>query len=95
MHVAIANVLPWNNGHPARDPAILELNAGVAALAASEHIELLEFHATLEGPSRPGTMRDDWTRRATIRRWRATGGSASSRFAGSLPAEPRMLRPCS
>jgi lysophospholipase L1-like esterase len=61
VHVAIANVLPWNNGHPARDPAIRELNAGVAALAASERIELLDFHATLEDPARPGTMRDDWT----------------------------------
>jgi lysophospholipase L1-like esterase len=61
VHVAIANVLPWNNGHPARDPAIRELNAGLAALAASERIELLDFHATLEDPARPGTMRDDWT----------------------------------
>jgi acyl-CoA thioesterase-1 len=59
--VAIANVLPWNNGHPGKDPAIRAVNAGIAALASTEQIELFDFHTTLDDPSRPGTMRDDWT----------------------------------
>lgn len=59
--VAIANLLPWNNGFPARDPLIRELNAGIAVLAAAEQIALLDFYATLEDTARPGTMRDAWT----------------------------------
>jgi lysophospholipase L1-like esterase len=61
VRLAIANVLPWNNGHPGKDPVIRAVNAGIAALAASERIELFDFFATLEDPSRPGTMRDAWT----------------------------------
>jgi lysophospholipase L1-like esterase len=61
LPVAIANLLPWNNGFPARDPVIRELNAGIAAFAAAEGVDLLDFFATLEDPSRPGTMRDAWT----------------------------------
>ena len=59
--VAIVNLLPWNNGFPAKDPLIRELNAGIAAFAAAEGLELLDFFSTLEDPARPGTMRDAWT----------------------------------
>ena len=61
LPVAIVNLLPWNNGFPAKDPLIRELNAGIAELAAAEGIVLLDFHATLEDPDRPGTMPDAWT----------------------------------
>jgi lysophospholipase L1-like esterase len=60
LPLAIANLLPWNNGFPANDAAIRELNAGIAELAGEEDIPLLDFYATLEDPARPGTMRDDW-----------------------------------
>jgi lysophospholipase L1-like esterase len=61
LPVALANLLPWNNGFPAKDPLIRELNAGIAALAAARSVELLDFFATLEDPERPGTMPDEWT----------------------------------
>ena len=61
LPVAIANLLPWNNGFPAKDPPIRELNARIAAWAAAEGVVLLDFFATLEDPARPGTMRDAWT----------------------------------
>jgi lysophospholipase L1-like esterase len=60
LPMAIANLLPWNNGFPAKDPAIRELNAGIADLAGEEGILLLDFYATLEDADRPGTMRDAW-----------------------------------
>jgi len=61
LPVAIVNLLPWNNGFPAKDPLIRELNAGIAAFAAAEGLPLLDFFSTLEDPDRPGTMRDAWT----------------------------------
>jgi lysophospholipase L1-like esterase len=61
LPVAVANLLPWNNGFPANDPLIRELNAGIAAFAAAEGVELLDFFATLEDPARRGTMPDAWT----------------------------------
>ena len=61
LPVALVNLLPWNNGFPANDPLIRELNAGIAAVAAAEGAELLDFYGTLEDPARPGTMRDAWT----------------------------------
>jgi lysophospholipase L1-like esterase len=59
--VALANVLPWNNGYPDKEPVIRALNARVADLATSEGVPLLDFYATLEDPERPGRMREDWT----------------------------------
>jgi lysophospholipase L1-like esterase len=59
--VGIVNLLPWNNGFPAKDPLIRELNANIAAFAAAQQLELLDFFSTLEDPARPGTMRDEWT----------------------------------
>jgi lysophospholipase L1-like esterase len=60
LPLAIANLLPWNNGFPANDAAIRGLNAGIAELARDSGIPLLDFYATLEDPARPGTMRDEW-----------------------------------
>jgi lysophospholipase L1-like esterase len=61
LPVALVNLLPWNNGFPAKDPLIRELNDGIATFAAGEGVVLLDFFATLEDPARPGTMRDAWT----------------------------------
>ena len=57
LPVAVCDVLPWNNGWPAKEQPIRELNALIATLA----VPLLPFHDTLEDPERPGRMRDDWT----------------------------------
>jgi lysophospholipase L1-like esterase len=61
LEVAIADVLPWNNGHPAADSQIEALNLLIAEIAADESIPLLPFHATLEDPGAPGLMKPEWT----------------------------------
>ncbi len=61
LDVAITDVLPWNNGHPAADAKIAELNRRIRAIAADEEVPLLPFHDTLEDPARPGTMKPRWT----------------------------------
>jgi lysophospholipase L1-like esterase len=61
LRVALADVLPWNNGWPDAEPRIRELNALIAEIAREEDVVLLPFHETLEDPERPGRMRDDWT----------------------------------
>jgi lysophospholipase L1-like esterase len=57
LRVAVADVLPWNNGWPRAEAAIRELNASIEGMG----VPVLPFHATLEDPERPGRMRDDWT----------------------------------
>ena len=57
LRVAVADVLPWNNGWPAAEPRIRELNALIDGLGAP----VLRFHETLEDPERPGRMREEWT----------------------------------
>jgi lysophospholipase L1-like esterase len=59
--VALADVLPWNNGWPDAEPEIRRLNDLIAAIAREEGATLLPFHDTLEDPERPGRMRDEWT----------------------------------
>lgn len=61
LRVAIADVLPWNNGWPRAEPQIRELNALIAAVAADEDVPLLRFHDALEDPRRPGRMKEEWT----------------------------------
>ena len=57
LRVAIANLLPWNNGWPEAERPIRELNAAIDALG----VPVLRFHETLEDPERPGRMRERWT----------------------------------
>jgi lysophospholipase L1-like esterase len=59
--VALADVLPWNNGWPGAEPAIRRLNELVHAICREESVPVLPFHATLEDPDRPGRMREEWT----------------------------------
>ncbi len=59
--VLLPDVLPWNNGWPAAEPTIRELNGLIEALAASEGVPLLPFHETLEDPELPGRMKAEWT----------------------------------
>ncbi len=61
LRVAIADVLPWNNGWPDAEPEIREFNALIAELARDEGVPLLPFHDTLEDPERPGRMKEEWT----------------------------------
>jgi lysophospholipase L1-like esterase len=61
LQVAVADVLPWNNGWPDAEPEIRELNASIAELARDESVPLLPFHDTLEDPEWPGRMKAEWT----------------------------------
>ena len=57
LDVVVADVLPWNNGWPAAEPQIRELNKLIAELG----VPVLPFHDTLEDPERAGRMREEWT----------------------------------
>ncbi len=61
MRVALADVLPWNNGWPEAEPKIRRVNELIAEIARDEDVPLLPFHDTLEDPDRPGRMREEWT----------------------------------
>jgi len=61
LRVALADVLPWNNGWPQAEEPIRRLNMLIAAIARTERVPLLPFHDTLEDPNRPGRMRSEWT----------------------------------
>jgi len=57
LRVAVADVLPWNNGWPAAEPSIRDLNALIEGMS----VPVLRFHDTLLDTERPGRMREDWT----------------------------------
>jgi len=61
LRVALADVLPWNNGWPDAEPKIRRLNELITAVARDEQVPLLPFHDTLEDPERLGRMREEWT----------------------------------
>jgi lysophospholipase L1-like esterase len=61
LRVALADVLPWNNGYPKAAEPIEDLNKRVRALAREERVRLLPFHDTLADAERPGRMRGEWT----------------------------------
>ena len=61
LRVAIADVLPWNNGWPNAEPKIRGLNVLIAGIAREESVPLLPFHDTLEDSDLPGRMREEWT----------------------------------
>lgn len=61
LRVAIAQLLPWNNGYPEADPKIRHLNELIRALAHEEGVLVLPFYETLEDPDRPGRMKEEWT----------------------------------
>jgi lysophospholipase L1-like esterase len=61
LRVAIADVLPWNNGYPGAAPAIRRLNRLIERIGTEEEVPVIQFHDTLEDPRRPGRMRADWT----------------------------------
>jgi lysophospholipase L1-like esterase len=61
LRVAIAEVLPWNNGGPPAEPAIAELNVEIAKIAREEKAVLLPFHDVLIEQGEPGRMADGLT----------------------------------
>lgn len=61
LHVALADVLPWNNGDERAAAEIARLNELVRAVAAELEVPLLPFHATLADPEDPTRMADGLT----------------------------------
>ena len=61
LAVALADVLPWNNGDGRAANDIARLNVLVRALAEGLGVPLLPFHDTLVDPARPHRMREEWT----------------------------------
>lgn len=61
LRVAIADVLPWNNGGPPAEPAIEELNRAIADIARDEEATLLRFHDALIAKGEPGRMAEGLT----------------------------------
>jgi lysophospholipase L1-like esterase len=61
LHVAVADVLPWNNGDARATQDIVRLNQLVRAIADGLGVPLLPFYDTLADPERPYRMRDEWT----------------------------------
>ena len=59
--VAMVELLPWNNGHPAADPEIERLNELIHGIAEDEDVPVMPWHDALEDPDEPGTMRADLT----------------------------------
>ena len=57
LPVAVCDVLPWNNGWPAKEPEIRRLNELIQGFG----VPVLPFHDTLEDPDRPGRMKAEWT----------------------------------
>lgn len=76
LAVAVAELLPWNNGYPRFAGAIAELNRRIRALGRAEAVRVLPWFAALEDPARPGRMRSDLTFEGdhpTIRGYRRLG----------------------
>jgi lysophospholipase L1-like esterase len=61
FRVALADVLPWNNGDAAAANEIARLNQLIRAIADNVDVPLFPFNQTLADPSRPSRMRDEWT----------------------------------
>lgn len=61
MRVAITEVLPWNNGPPPAEAAIVRLNRAIRAIGREERVPVFAWYGRLEDPGRPGRMRADWT----------------------------------
>lgn len=61
LRVAIAELLPWDNGHPAADGEIARLNRLIHGIGHDEGVPVLRWHRALEDPAEPGTMRPGLT----------------------------------
>jgi lysophospholipase L1-like esterase len=61
LALAVADVLPWNNGDDRAAAEISRLNALLAQIAARTAATLLAFHDTLADPADPRRMRQGLT----------------------------------
>ena len=61
LRVAIADVLPWNNGDSRAAADIDKLNELIRSIAGGQDVPLFRFSETLADPSRPTRMRETLT----------------------------------
>lgn len=61
LSVAVADVLPWNEGDAAAATAIVRLNGLIRAFACGLGLRVVAFHDTLVDPVDPYRMREDLT----------------------------------
>jgi lysophospholipase L1-like esterase len=61
LRVAIADVLPWNNGDSRAAGDIDKLNELIRSIAEGQDVPLLRFNEMLADPSRPTRMRETLT----------------------------------
>jgi lysophospholipase L1-like esterase len=56
LRVYLADVLPWNNGHPQFDGKIAQLNRMIAAIGRDEGVIVIGLHDALEDPRQANVM---------------------------------------
>jgi lysophospholipase L1-like esterase len=61
LRLAVADVLPWDNGDARAADDIRKLNVLIGQLAAEVHAALLRFHDTLADPADASRMREGLT----------------------------------
>jgi lysophospholipase L1-like esterase len=61
LEVELAQLIPWNNGHPTYDGEIRALNRLIDGIGRDERVRVLPFYAVLLDPDRPGQMKNIWT----------------------------------
>jgi lysophospholipase L1-like esterase len=61
LRVAVADVLPWNNGDGRAANDIARLNSLIRAIAEGQDVPYFAFNETLHDPALPHRMRDEWT----------------------------------
>jgi lysophospholipase L1-like esterase len=61
LEVALAELLPWNNGYPGADLRVRRLNRLIAVIGRDEGVPVYPWYETLADPRRPGRMRPEWT----------------------------------
>ncbi len=61
LRVALAQVLPWNNGYPDAAGPVRKLNGLIGRIGREEGVPVLPWYRRLEDPERPGRMKREWT----------------------------------
>lgn len=61
LRTAIAELLPWTNGHPEYTPTVNRLNALIAEIGREEDVPVIPWHRVLLDPDNPGRMIESFT----------------------------------
>jgi lysophospholipase L1-like esterase len=83
LQVAVADLLPWNNGFPVAAPLITRLNRLIALSANLKDVQLLAFNEALADPGNPDLMRRPLTadgNHPSIAGYRRLGALVAERF---------------